>query len=210
MADQDDNTDDQQHGGNTIGDRISDDDARRLLNRTSKDSDDGDQGGHDKDDDEPLGDSGKRALERERLDRKRAAERASKAEKERDELAAKVREFEQATQSETERLQGDRDTYKSRFESADSELRRLRIAMASAPEHATLAQMAKVAKRMHGDDDDALTEDAKELWDDYAPAPPKTPAGKPKERLQGGGEPPQDADKPDRKSILAAIPRSRF
>ena len=110
--------------------------------------------------------------------------------------AAKLKKYEDANKSESERLQEERDSHKTRAEKAESQLRRREIAEEHAPEHATLAQIKAVAKRLHGDDDDAMEADARELFELIAPEPakPKTTT-RPKERLRGGGAP--DEDDPD-------------
>lgn len=110
--------------------------------------------------------------------------------------AEKLREYETANMTESQRLQQERDSHKTRAEQAEWSLKRREIAEELAPEHATLAQIKAVAKRLSGDSDEALQEDARELFALLAPAPatPKTPA-RPRERLRGGGEP--EADDPD-------------
>lgn len=113
--------------------------------------------------------------------------------------AAKLKKYEDEGKSESQRLQEDRDSHKSRAEKAEAALRRREIAEGLAPEHATVAQIRAVAKRLHGDDDDALEADAKELFELIAPEPPEPAKPKtttrPKERLRGGGAP--DEDDPD-------------
>jgi hypothetical protein len=115
--------------------------------------------------------------------------------------AQKLAEYEDANKSEAQRLLDERDSHKTRAEKAEARLARLEIAQRVAPEHATFAQLQKVLKRMAGDDEEALEQDALELWADYAPEPakPKTPT-RPRERMRGGGEPetddPDDTDDP--------------
>jgi len=123
---------------------------------------------------------------------------------------SKIKEFEDKTLSESQRLEKERDAFKSTAETSSTELERYNIAIESAPEHATLAQLRKVAKRIRGDSAEALEADAKELWEDYAPAQKSPPtAGKPKERLKGGADPDDEPDEMDPAKIVAAIPRAR-
>jgi hypothetical protein len=124
------------------------------------------------------------------------------------ERAAALKKYEDANKSESERLQEERDSHKNRAEKAEAALRRREIAEQAAPDHATAKQIAQVAKRMSGDDDDALESDAKELFEWMAPAPatPKTPS-RPKERLRGGAEPDEEPEETDPRKLAALLPR---
>jgi len=128
----------------------------------------------------------------------------------------KIDEFENKALTESQRLEKERDGYRSTAESASSQLKHMNVAIEHAPEHATLAQLRKVAKRLRGDSDDDLEADAKELWADFAPAPssegaPKSGSvvGKPKERLKGGADPDEAVDEMNPAKIVANIPRAR-
>lgn len=124
------------------------------------------------------------------------------------ERAAALKKYEDANKSESERLQEERDSHKTRAEKAEAALRRREIAEQAAPDHATAKQIAQVAKRMSGDDDDALEADANELFEWIAPAAstPKTPS-RPKERLRGGAEPDDEPEETDPRKLAALIPR---
>lgn len=125
------------------------------------------------------------------------------------ERAAALKKYEDANKSESERLQEERDSHKTRAERAEAALKRREIAEQAAPDHATAKQIAQVAKRMAGDDDDALEADAKELFEWIAPgspAAPKTPS-RPKERLRGGAEPDDEPEETDPRKLAALIPR---
>lgn len=126
-------------------------------------------------------------------------------------VQAKLKEFEDKDKTETQRLQEARDSFKTAAETAASELARMNTAAEFAPEGATLAQLRKVAKRLRGDTPEELEADAKELWEDFAPASKPSPtAGKPKERLKSGGADPEDEpDELDPRKIVANIPRAR-
>jgi hypothetical protein len=132
------------------------------------------------------------------------------------ERAAALKKYEDANKSESERLQEERDSHKTRAEKAEAALKRREIAEQLAPDHATVKQISQVAKRMSGEDDDALEADAKELFDLLAPAPEpteskpgtKTPA-RPKERLKGGADPDEEPEETDPRKLAALLPRRR-
>lgn len=196
-------------GGTDPG--VSDNEARQLLNvgpdGQAGHGDDGsqsddDQSGTDEGVDQGSTDYKADAEKWKRLSRKNEAELKKAREQ--------LQKYEDGKLSDQQRLEKDRDGHKSRAEKAESELTRLRIAREHAPEHATFAQLDKVVKRMSGESEDDLAEDAKELWGDFAPAPPKSPVpGKPKERLTGGGNPSNDDDESDPAKLAARIPRAR-
>lgn len=127
----------------------------------------------------------------------------------------KIKEFEDKDKTDSQRLQEERDEAKTLAAKTASELKRWNIAAEHAPEHATLAQLKKVAKRINGKDDDELEEDAKELWADFAPEPDKSKpksriAGKPKENLRGGSDPEDDDDgEMDPAKLAGLVPRAR-
>lgn len=196
MADHEDTTPD-----TDTGEEVEDVEAEQLLadavNTTPDDGDDGDTDPDAK----HLGDAGKRALDRMKQTNKTQAQELA-------DLKAKLQKFEDQGKSESQRLQDDRDQHKTRAEKAEAALLRREIAEDLAPEHATIAQIKAVAKRLSGDDDDALRADAEELFGLIAPAPPKakTP-GKPQERLRGGADPDTPAEETDPRKLAAQIPR---
>lgn len=197
-------------------DGINDDEAEQLLGKLVEDDDDQDDDRSDRrksqdsdDDAEHLGDRGKRALDRERGQRKSAEKRAA-------ELEAELQKFRDANKSDLEKLTEERDRLRDSSTKATAEARALRVAMDAAPPHATLAHVRAVAKRVRGEDDTELTTDAEELFELIAPAPsdePKSSAktpSRPKERLRGGSDPEEDDGLPDDPRKLAALlPRTR-
>lgn len=123
----------------------------------------------------------------------------------------KLKKYEQADMTETQRLQTTAAEHQSRAEKAEAQAKALQVAMERAPEHATLAQVRAVAKRVRGDDDDALEADADELFELLAPESkaPKTPQ-RPKERLKGGSaEPDEDPEETDPRKLAELLPRRR-
>lgn len=183
---------------------VDNSDAEQLLADAVHDSTDdaGDATNQDEDSDaKHLGDAGKRALDRMKQANKTQAQELA-------DMKARLKKYEDDGKSESQRLQEDRDTHKSRAEKAEAALMRREIAEDVAPEHATLAQIKAVAKRLFGDDDDALRADAEELFGLIAPAQPKakTP-GKPQERLRGGADPDTPAEETDPRKLAAQIPR---
>lgn len=124
--------------------------------------------------------------------------------------AAKLQQYEDQGKSEAERLQQAATSNLTRAEKAEAALRSREIAEARAPEHATVAHIKAVAKRLVGDSDDDLEADADDLFALLAPAPPtpKTPT-RPKERLRGGAEPDEDTEESDPRKLAALVPRRR-
>lgn len=122
--------------------------------------------------------------------------------------AERLKQYEDANKSEAQRLQDERDSHKTRAEKAEAALKRRELAEELAPAHATLAQIKAVAKRLNGDDAEAMEADARELFELIAPEPPKSKTpGRPKERLRGGGDPEDDdpADTDDPRKLAALI-----
>ena len=212
MSDTDDQVDIDQHDDTDLG--ISDEDAERLL----ADAVDGDE-----DETDDSGSSSQRSRpgrdDRASDDLAKWKSLARRHERESKARAAKLREYEDANKTELQRHQDSAAEFKTRAEKAESALRRREIAEERAPAHATLAQIKAVAKRLAGDDDEAMETDADELFALLVPAappapkdPPKAPAptGRPKERLRPGSTDPEDDDEEDDpRRLAAAIRRNR-
>jgi murein DD-endopeptidase MepM/ murein hydrolase activator NlpD len=188
MADQDDATPEL---------NLSDEDAQRLL-----DAPDGDSPDERKPD----------TQSEDKTDWKAEAEKwkslSRKNEKSANERAAALKKYEDANKTEAERLQEALSQHQSRAEKAEFALKRREIAEQRAPEHATPAQIRAVAKRLAGDNDEALEKDADELFELLAPAPstPKT-TSKPQERLRGGSDPDEPVEESDPRKLAAMLPR---
>ncbi|MCA1191622.1 hypothetical protein [Saccharopolyspora sp. 6V] len=124
------------------------------------------------------------------------------------EAARKLKELEDAQKSEQERQSDALEQYKTRADKAEAQLRKRTIAEDRAPEHASLAQIKAVAKRLSGDSDEDLEADADELFELLAPEPsaPKVPS-RPKESLRGGGDPDEPPEETDPRKLADMIRR---
>ena len=186
-------------------DGITEDEAEQLL-ADAVDADERAGGDTDDDSDENEGRS-------DRDDAALAAQvekwksLARKHEKQFKSTSDELKKYKDADKSESERLQERASTAESRAGTAEAKAKALEIAMERAPEHATLAQVRAVAKRVRGDDDEALEADADELFELLAPkAGAKTPQ-RPKERLKGGATPDEEPEETDPRKLAAQLPR---
>lgn len=192
-------------------DGITDEDAKRLLEKPEDKSNDGKK---DEDDDpdgaDKLGEPGKRALERIKEDRRAAREERDRIRAELEKAQAELRKHSDKDKSDTQRLTEERDQLKAELGKATSAMKRRELAEDLAPDHATPAQIRQVAKRLRGDTDDELKADAEELYALIAPEPTssKPPvSSKPKERLRGGGDPDEGPDETDPAKLAALVQR---
>lgn len=207
MSDTDEND---QNDDVDTGLEISDEDAERLLSDAVDTDDDAD----DSEDQSPGDSRLKRSdteLDKLREESLKWRSLARKHERSAKETSAKLRKYEDQNKSEAQRLQEAAEEHRTRAEKAESALRRREIAEERAPAHATLAQIKAVAKRLSGDDDDALAEDADELFSLLVPAPPKasTP-GRPKERLRPGNADPEEGEtETDPRKLADMVRRNR-
>lgn len=183
-----------------LGD-ITEGEAKQLLDDT------GDQGKQEQSTDRDDGGLRDEVAKWKSLSRKHEGE-AKK-------LGDKLNEYENANKTDRERLEERAGTAESRATTAESRAKALEIAIERAPAHATLAQVRAVAKRVRGDDDDALEQDADELFGLLAPEPAEPKPGaktasRPKERLKGGSaEPDEDPEENDPRKLAALLPRRR-
>jgi hypothetical protein len=186
------------------------------------DDDDGVSGKRgSRDDTEQLGDAGKKALDAMKRERNQARKELNEARKELSDFRGKLKEFEDKDKSEFQRLQEAAEDAKSRATKAETALRKSKIAEDRAPKGATLAQIKAVAKRLSGDTDEELSDDADELFALLAPPPPdedkkpdkndtphrKTVPSKPRERLRGGGDPDDEPEENDPVKLADLIGR---
>lgn len=199
-------------------DQIDDDDAARLLAGDDDADDSGETDGDDTsrtndgdDDGDPsaLRDPGKKALDAMKRERNLARKELAAA-------RAKLKEIDDRDKTETQRLQEAKDEAASRAAKAEEKARAFSIAMERAPEHATLAHVRAVAKRVRGESDEDLEQDADELFELLAPAPTEKKekaapdrkvAGRPRERLRGGGDPDDEPEENDPRKLADLIRR---
>lgn len=200
MSDTD--TQNDQHGQDDdhepgLAGELTDEEAEQLLSDAG-DSDEDDEGSSRKQPDKDL----KKLQD----DVNRWKALARKHEREAKQRGTKLKEYEDQNKSEAERLQEAVEEGRTRAAKAEAALRRREIAEERAPEHATLAQIKAVAKRLTGDSDEDLAEDADDLFALLVPEPPKarTPQ-RPKERLRGGGEPDEEPEETDPRRLADAI-----
>lgn len=133
--------------------------------------------------------------------------------KELEPLAQKAKELEDANKSEVERLSEASETYKSRAETSETQLKKYQAAFDNAPDGASVTQIKAVAKRIQGDSDEDLETDAQELFEllsaqSSGDSGPKVPA-KPKEAPRGGGEPDDEPEETDPAKLADKIGRAR-
>lgn len=124
--------------------------------------------------------------------------------KELEPLAAKAKELEDANKSETEKLSEDRDGHKSRADTAETALLKLRVALDNAPEGASLAHVKAVAKRLSGANEDELAEDAAELYE-LVGANKARVQRRPTEKMRGGNDPDEPVEETDPRKLAALI-----
>lgn len=207
MAESD--TDDQQHEDDHEPDltgELNDEDAERLLSDAIDDADEDDDSDGSSRSKKPADkDLGK--LQDELL---KWRSLARKHERQAKESSGRLKKYEDQNKSEAERLQEAAQESRTRAERAEANLRRREIAEERAPEHASLAQIKAVAKRLSGESDEDMEADADELFSLLAPEPPKprTPS-RPKERLRGGGEPDEEPEEQDPRRLADLIRKNR-
>lgn len=186
-------------------DGISEDDAKRLLDKPD------DKPAENNDDPEgadQLGDAGRKALDSIKEQRRAAREERDKVKAELAKVQEELRKHSDKDKSDVDRLTEERDRLKAELGTVSSSVKRRDAAEEYAPDHVTAAQIRAVAKRLTGNTDDELKADAEELYALIAPAPPTTPvAGRPRERLRGGGDPSTTPDETDPRKLAALIRR---
>lgn len=127
--------------------------------------------------DEPLGDGGKKALDAERRSRRAA-------EKQLNELASKIREYEDRDKSEAERLAARLAEAEQEALAARSEALRLRVA-------ADVGVSAELLEFITGTDEDTVRAQAEKLMAATAAKPASVPKPDPTQGAKPGGTPGQ-------------------
>jgi hypothetical protein len=205
MADEQDDTTSQDREERGRDDDVRKSDAGDRATRRDADDRDDTGGGNDEKDASQLGDAGKRAIDA--MKRERNA-----AKKDLADVQAELRKFTDAQKSEGQRLQETAQQSTARADKAESGLRAMQVALDRAPDGATIAQVRAVAKRVRGDDDEALESDADELYTLLAPGKPeqqtKVPTTRPTERLRGGTSPEDDLEETDAGKLADLINRN--
>ena len=194
MADQDDKPDDK--GADLDLDK---DEADKLL------EDDGNDSGDNGNEPEKGADSDNLQAE---IDKWKSLSR--KNEKAFREASTKLKKYEDEGKSDKQRLEESAAEHRTRADKAEATAKALQVAMDRAPEHATLAQVRAVAKRVRGDDDEALQADADELFELLSAGPKagdRVAGSRPKERLKGGAAPDEETEEMDPAKLAALTPR---
>jgi hypothetical protein len=193
-----------QNGKDTKNDSgVSDADAAKLL--------EGDDEDDDPDGADQLGDAGKKALDRMKQ-RIKDAKTGTAAEKKRaDELAEKLKQYEDAKLSDSERATRDRDEFKTRAEKAEAQLSNRELAEELAEEldiDISVKDLKAVARRITGDTEEARKKDAAELFELLGAKKSTSKVDtRPKEKLQGGGDPTNEPEEMNPAKLAALIPR---
>lgn len=200
---------------------IDDTDAQRLLDDVADADDDDsgpepdgkdrapkDQNSDDEGDPAALRDPGKRALDAMKRERNAARKELADARK-------RLKDIDDKGKTDTERLTEAHKEAAARAEKAESSFMALSIAMDRAPEHATLAQVKAVAKRIRGESEEDLEADADELFEMVVPAPKqqddtttkKRVPSNPRPRLRGGADPEDEPEESNPRKLAEAIRR---
>lgn len=133
-------------------------------------------------------------------------------------LAAKAKELEEASKSETEKLAEKLRTAETKGTTAETELNRLKVAMAEAPDGMSPAKILSLAGRLRGTTDEELKADAVELFKDFGgtsneadpPADPPAPGAPRPDPAQGSrGAPPAARPTSLGQAVGAALARPR-
>lgn len=138
-----------------------------------------------------LGDAGKKALEAERKNARAAA-------KERDALAARLKEFEDRDKTEQQKLAERAEAAEKRAQELESRALRLEVASEK-------GLNAAQAKRLVGTTREELEADADELLETFKPAEPKTPS---LDLDLGSRTPPRQTDDSPRGLIASGLEAS--
>src|SRR5690606_1598615 len=119
------------------------------------------------------------------------------------EAQRRVKEFEDATTTEQEKLTERLSELEKEKDSATSQLIRLQVALVHAPEGMPAKEVARWAKRFSGSTREVLEADAAELFEGLKADGPRVPR-RPKPDLRGGSDPTEDVG-PDVKKVFDSI-----
>lgn len=134
---------------------------------------------------------------------------AEKAKAEREELAKKVKAHEDATKSDTEKLEERATGAETKANEFEGKFLRLDVALEKAPEGMLLPQVRKLAKRLSGSNREELEADAEELFAEFAPDSDddEKPRRRPTERLRPGAAPSAEAEPNDPAKLAEGVSR---
>src|SRR5690606_10767113 len=107
------------------------------------------------------------------------------------EAKSRVKEFEDATKTEQEKLTERLSELEKEKDSAASQLTRLEVALEHAPEGMPAKEVARWAKRLYGYTREEVEADAAELFEGLKADGPKVPSQQ-KPELRGGSDPTED------------------
>ena len=129
-------------------------------------------------------------------------------------LAKKAKELEDANKSETERLTERSTSAETRATKAETDYRRLNIALDKAPDGMSKKQVRSIAARLHGETDEELEADAEELFSmfggDGEKKDPPPVKGRPREEFRGGADDPaEEPEETDPAKLADLVPRRR-
>lgn len=119
------------------------------------------------------------------------------------EAKSRVKEFEDATKTEQEKLTERLSELEKEKDTATSQLICLQVALEHAPEGMPAKEVARWAKRLSGSTREELEADAAELFEGLKADGPKVPR-QPKPDLRGGSDPTEDVG-PDVKKVFDSI-----
>lgn len=126
--------------------------------------------------------------------------------KEAEAAEAKLKDLEDAKKSDLEKAAEKAKSLEDRAAKAELETLKLRIALRKGigAEH-----IDKFVKRLTGSTEEELDADADELAEFFGTvASGKTPGGKPKESLRGGGDPTEEPEEMDPRKLAEMVPRN--
>lgn len=133
---------------------------------------------------------------------------AAKHRREKQELAGRLKAYDDASKSDLEKLEERATTAEQRAAAAETSGLQLEVALDKAPEGMSIAQVRKLAKRLTGSNKEELEADAEELFAEFAPSG-QEPTGdrRPRERLRPGAAPGTEPEETDPAKLAAMVPR---
>lgn len=139
---------------------------------------------------------------------KKLRDEAAKHRREKQELAGRLKAYDDATKSDLEKLEERAAEAEKRAAAASTSSLQIEVALDKAPEGMPIAQVRKLAKRLTGSTKEELEADADELFAEFAPSG-QEPTGdrRPRERLRPGAAPGTEPEETDPAKLAALVPR---